>query len=337
MRVVHLVRPIVAASITAASACTIWAAIDDPYKSEQAATVDAGSEAAANHQVDAGGLPYAIAAYGDTIYVVDDRATVHIAVAAGTSFTTFFDNADGSDVLDPANRIAASSAGVFWTIKQGIRYCALDGGGCGRLPRGGTPTLIAAGDQVVAWRETGDAGIGRCDVPLSGCTPGTVSTEAPNSIAIEADNTIAFASERGAIGRVGGLGPKKVIPVPYRADFVATDPGSGDLFWIGPDAVGLVPAGSDTAGATTPLNLGGTPSQLFALDGVAYFSVPNTPSSGVDYCKFVGDAGCSPTTLASVPTFRPDKGIAVTSRDVLTIFVGNIGGTPQLFSWPVPR
>ncbi len=212
MRALHLVRPIALATITAASACTIWVALDDPYKSEQAGSVDAGSEATApGHVVDAGFAPYAITAYGDSVYVVDNHARVHVAADGGTSFAVFAGGA--GDVIEPTNRIAASRAGVFWTVDKGIRYCALDGGGCGLLPRGGVPTLIAAGDSVVAWKEAGDAGIGRCDLPLSQCAPSSVAVEPPTSLAVEPDGTVAYASGKQAIGFVGGSGPKSVLPV----------------------------------------------------------------------------------------------------------------------------
>jgi hypothetical protein len=338
MRAVHLVRPIVAASIAAASACSLWAALDDPYKNEPAAAVDAGSEAAVvSHVLDAGFVPYAITAYGDNVYVVDKNAQVHVAADAGTSFTTFFVT-DAGDTFDPSNRIAASSAGVFWTIVKGIRYCALDGGARGLLPRGGIPTLIAAGDSVVAWKESGDAGIGRCDSPLSQCTPISLPTaDPPNSIAVEPDGTIAFASKRYALGLVGGLGPKRVT-LTQEADFVATDQASGDLYWIGPYAVGVLPAD----GGTTPTIAGldnSQPSQLFALDGVAYWSVATTPTS-LDYCKPLvpGATTCSMSlSLGMVQGVRIDQGIAATSRNVFTVLAFPASGNPQLLAWGVPR
>jgi hypothetical protein len=339
MRAVHLVRPIALATITAVSACTIWAALDDPYKSEQAATVDAGSEAGApSHAIDAGFVPYAVAAYGDSVYVVDDQARVHVATEGGTSFTTFFaPEPDAGEVFDPYNRIAASSAGVFWTIEKGIRYCALDGGACGLLPRGGIPTLIAAGDSVVAWKEGGDAGIGRCDVPLSQCTPTSVPTQPPSGIAVEPDGTVAYASGRLAIGRVGATGPKKDIGLMQRADFVATDPASGDLYWIGQFGVGALPADGGAPTMTYAHLDNGTPSQLFALDGVAYWSVLGTPTE-VDYCKpLLPNVACSSSELlGSVSGLRNDQGIAATSRDVFTVVANPGFGNPQLLSWSVP-
>jgi hypothetical protein len=340
MRAVHLVRPIALATVTAASACTIWAALDDPYKSEQAATVDAGSEAAApGHVIDAGFVPYAVAAYGDSVYVVDDQARVHVATEGGTSFTTFFaPQPDAGEVFDPYNRIAASSAGVFWTVEKGIRYCALDGGACGLLPRGGIPTLIAAGDSVVAWKEAGDAGIGRCDLlPLSQCMPTSVPTEPATGIAVEADGTVAYASGRSAIGRIGGSGAKKDVVLPQRADFVATDPASGDLYWIGQYGVGALPADGGGATSTYAHLANGTPSQLFALDGVAYWSVPGTPTS-IDYCKpLVPNTACSASeSLGTVSGMRNDQGIAATSRDVFTVLAFPSSGNPQLLSWSVP-
>jgi hypothetical protein len=338
MRAVHLVRPTFAASITAASACTLWAAIDDPYKSDQAATVDAGSEAAPpGHVIDAGFVPYAVAAYGESVYVVDDQARVHVAAEAGTSFTTFFAPApDAGEVFDPYNRIAASSAGVFWTIEKGIRYCALDGGACGLLPRGGIPSLIAAGDSVVAWKESGDAGIGRCNLPLSLCTPTSEPTEPASAIAVEPDGLVAYASGRAAIGLVGGPGPRKGVLLPQRADYVATDPASGDLYWIGPYAVGVLAADGGTTSTYTPL-ANGTPSQLSALDGVAYWSVPGTPTS-IDYCKpLVPNTPCSGSEpLGTASGLRNNQGIAATSRDVFTVLAFQGSGNPQLLFWSVP-
>jgi hypothetical protein len=337
MRAVHLVRPIVAASVAAASACSLWAALDDPYKSDPAALVDAGNEAAAaSHVIDAGGAPYAVTAYGDNVYVVDDHAKVHVAVEAGTTFTTFWAGGT-SDVVGPTNRIAASSAGVFWSIVGGIRYCPLDGGACGLLPRGGTPTLIAAGDSVVAWKEAGDAGIGRCDVPLSQCTPTSIPTEAPTSIAVEPDGTIAFASGRAVIGFVSGSGPRTFLPVKgYAIEYVATDTASGALYWIGPTGVGAVPFDAGTVPAPTPLD-NGPPSQLFALDGVAYWSVPTQPATAIDYCRFA-DGGCPHSSAVGTVAAnnRTDQGIAATSRDVFTILAA-LSGNPQLYVWGAPQ
>jgi hypothetical protein len=336
MRAVHLVRPGVAATVMAASACTIWAAIDDPYKSEQA-TVDAGSEAEATHEVDAGGVPYAIAAYGDSVYVVDDLANVHVAVEAGTTFTTFFADGDAGDVFNQSNRVAASSAGVFWTVQKGIRYCALDGGGCGLLARKGLPGLIAAGGSVVAWREPGDAGIGWCDGPLSQCTPVSTPTEQATSIAVEPDGTIAFASGRQAIGFLGANAPRRVVPVGgHQVDYVAADVDSGALYWIGPTAVGAVPFDASTASATPIDN--GTPSQLFALDGLVYWSVPTLQATAteIDVCRFV-DGGClaGSSAVGSVIGGRADQGIAATSFDVFTI-VAKSSGNPELLVWRAP-
>jgi hypothetical protein len=338
MRAVHLVRPGVAATVMAASACTIWAAIDDPYKSEQAATVDAGSEAAASHQIDAGGVPYAIAAYGDSVYVVDDLANVHVAVEAGTTFTAFFAVGDAGDVFNQSNRVAASSAGVFWTVNKGIRYCALDGGDCGVLARKGTPTLIAAAGSVVAWKEPGDGGIGRCDGPLSQCTPVSTPTEPASSIAVEPDGTVAYASNRAAIGFFGGPGPRRVLPVNGRqVDYVAADPGSGALYWIGPTAVGAVPFDSGTANLPTPID-NGTPSQLFAFDGLVYWSVPSLQATAIeiDVCRFV-DGGCiaGSSPVGTVIGGRADQGIAASPRDVFTI-VARSSGNPELLVWPTP-
>jgi hypothetical protein len=337
MRALHPVGPIVTAILTAASACTIWAAVDDPYKSESAVAVDAGSEAAAvSHVIDAGFVPYAITAYGDNVYVVDRSATVHVAAEAGTSFTTFFEGGAG-DVFDPFNRIAASSAGVFWTIEKGIRYCALDGGACGVLPRGGVPTLIAAGDSVVAWKESGDAGIGRCGVPISQCTPVSLPTlDSPSSIAVQPDGTIAFASAKGAIGFVGGSGPRRV-PLMQRADFVATDSKSGDLYWIGPVAVGVLPGDGGTM-STMATFVSDAPSQLFALDGYAYWSVPAPQFTSIDYCRFAPGTACSMSlTLGRVSTMRNDQGIAATSRDVFTVLAFPNSGNPQLLAWSAPQ
>jgi hypothetical protein len=336
MRAVHLARPIVAASITAASACSLWAALDDPYKNEPAAPVDAGSEAAVSHVLDAGFVPYAITAYADNVYVVDKNAQVYVAADAGTSFTTFFVT-DAGDTFDPSNRIAASSAGVFWTIVKGIRYCALDGGDCGLLPRGGTPTLIAAGDSVVAWRESGDAGIGRCDSHLSQCMPISIPTEPPTSIAVEPDGTIAFATGKAVIGLVGGPGPRTFLPEKgYAVEYVATDAVSGNLYWLATTGVGVAPYDGGTANPT-PLNNIGIPSQLFALDGVAYWSVPTPLGTAIDYCRFVGAAGCSSSgRVGTVPNDRPNQGIAATSRDVFTILLA-LSGNPQLLAWGVPR
>ncbi len=351
MAAVPLVRPLLAAAVLASSACTLWAALDDPYKSEASESSDAGLppvDAAADTAEAAGPVghlgfvPYAIAAYGDTVYAVDRDAVVHVATDAGTSFTRFWAN-DAGDIFLAANRIAASSAGVFWTVDKGIRYCALDGGACGLQPHGGSPGLIAAGDSVVAWTDNArDGGIGRCTIPLPCAPVPTFLGEPATSIAVEPDGTVAWATGGKYIGFVGGSRPRTILPVADHAvALVASDVASGDLYWIGKDGIGIVPF---DGGAGSDVTLGGTvpPSQFFVREGVGYWTVPlpgaaSIASTAFEYCAFSSRGACNPRPVAgNVSGDRPDLGLVVTSRDVLTVLSFAVGQNPQLYAWPVP-
>jgi hypothetical protein len=346
MGALPLARVLLAAAVVASTACTLWAALDDPYKSEATdSSSDAGLDVTeASAVIKPGFVPYAIAAYGDTVYVVDRNAEVHVATDAGTSFSTFFSPGDAGDVFHTTNRIAASSAGVFWTVADGIRHCALDGGDCGLLRHGGSPALIAAGGSVVAWSDDAhDAGIGRCTVPLSQCAPvPTLLNEPATGIAVGPDGTVAWATGKAFIGFAGGGQPRTMLPVAgYAVSLLATDVASGNLYWIG-NGIGVVPFDGG-AGYAVSLAASDTPSQFSVEKGAAYWTVPLTSAPNViantafEYCRFASGAMCNPGRVAlAVGGNRPDLGIVSTSRDVLTILAFAAGGDPQLYVWPVP-
>ncbi len=351
-------RSVVAAATAASAACTIWAAIDDPYKGEAVAPdggqppdgaadspLDAGP-GAVNHFLDAGFHPYAIASYGDTVYVVDDGARVHVAYDAGTTFETFWDG-DGGGEFITTNKIAASAAGVFWTVTKGIRYCALDGGACGFLSRTDGPTLIAASDSVVAWAD--DGGITRCTVPLSplGCL-GLAPGSSPNSIAVGPDGTVAWVTKGATLLRFNGPGGHGALPLPFPADVIAGDVDAGALYWVGLNAVGFVPfdglvADTDSGSTTSTLALGAPPTQLFAAGGAVYWSLPdtttpNTPNStALSYCPhFVSAEGCVSQLLATARNVTDDQGIVVTSRLLMAVLTNPNAGRAELFVVPSP-
>jgi hypothetical protein len=331
----------VAAAVSASTACSIWAALDDPYKSDVAGDsgaplLEAGVDA--NRVVDAGFIPYAVAAHGDTVYAIDNRAQVHVAYDAGTSFVSFWQGDGG--VFIPPNGIAASGAGVFWTTTTGIRYCALDGGACGvlELPATSAPRAIAASDTVVAWNDVGrvSTGVNVCNLPLSQCTPTTLPSMNVQSIAVGPDGTVAWA-EGGQYIRFSSR-PGNPVKVSYAVNMVATDFVSGNLYWAGPFAVGVVHF-DGTGNITWPQDFGGKPSQLFAVNGSIYWSVPVSPPTVVAYCAFESDGGCSPKDLQSaVLGHTTNNGIIANSREVLTVVssTDSMFPFPEMLGWRVP-
>jgi hypothetical protein len=348
-------RPLVGAAIAASTACTLWAAIDDPYKGEAVtpggpidgaadSAIDAGADAA-NHILDAGFVPYAIAARGDTLYIVDNGARVHVAYDAGMTFETFWDGDAGSEFVT-ANKIAASAAGVFWTVSKGVRYCALDGGACGLLPRTDGPTLIAASDSVVAWVD--DGGITRCTVPLSPTQCIALApSSTPNSVAVGQDGTVAWVAKASTALHFNGPGGRGVVTLPAQAQVIAADVDAGNLYWIGSSAVGLVPfdalvADAGSVGTTSSLALGAPPTQIFAAGGAVYWSLPfpgtaNQTSTALSYCpQFVSGGVCSAQSLPVVAHVTDDQGIAVTSRWLATVATFPATGSSELWAVPAP-
>jgi hypothetical protein len=355
MAALGLRHALVALAVAASTACSIWAAIDDPYKAEAtgdsgARPPDAGTDAdaeagAVNRVVDAGFSPYAIAAYGDTVFVVDDSAQVHVAHDAGTTFESFW-TGDGGDTFVLTNKIAASDAGVFWTVGTpagtGIRYCALDGGACGFLQRGGKPGVIAASDSVVAWAVTGNIESCPTTAPLSACTPALrqiLPTVSP-SIAVGPDGTIAWVSGGTIIRFDGPRGRSMVNLGQYTADVVATDAVTGNLYWEGQDAVGYM-AFDGTGSTISPLQSGAKPTQLFAANGTVFWSLlfTTSPTTIVSYCQFDSDAGCAPRQLLPNVTGKSaDNGLIANSREVMTAVsypVDSFPG-PELVVWRSP-
>jgi hypothetical protein len=347
----HLVRPLVVVAIAGSTACSIWAAIDDPYKSDgvtgAGSPPDAGLDTGTppSRLVEAGFVPYAIASSGDTVYVVDDSASVHVAHDGGTTFAPFF-SSDASTEFLPTNRIAASDAGVFWTVSSGVRYCSPDGSGCGLLKRGSAPTAIAANDSMVAWID--NVGIGHCSVPLDQCTPAPpiLLNSVPPNLALARDGTIAWVYPQSQLIHFSGGRGRGSFPLPFKVDVLAADLTSGTLFWEGQDGVGFVPvdallvdAGSEDT--FSPITFDAHPNQLFAASGVAYWSLPSPSvidpqvTTTISYCKFT-DAGLVSRGIGQVNK-RVAQGVVVTSRQVMAILSNPVGvGMPELFAWPAP-
>src|SRR4029077_18114805 len=99
MRASGVARLVVAGAVVGGTACSIWAAISDPYKSDRVdaatgvpssdARTDAGAHQPGRPIVDSGISPYAIAAYGDSVYLVGSHGEVEVARGASSSFATF--------------------------------------------------------------------------------------------------------------------------------------------------------------------------------------------------------------------------------------------------------
>ncbi len=346
------VRLAVAAATASASACSIWAAIDDPYKSEESAyggrdasadgpadgPVDAnGPDAAAIaviRVVDAGFVPYAIAARGDTVYLVDDRARVHVAYDAGTTFMPFW-TGDGGDTFLPTNRIAVSASDVYWTVSKGVRYCAADGGGCGILPSESAPTSIAASDPVVAWVD--GTGVRVCTTPPAVCKPATLAgSKGALGVAAGPDGYVAWTSGGESIHVTKGE-ESSVISLPYQASVLATEGTSDDLYWEGQYAVGVVRF-DGTASTNSPLASGSKPTQLFAARGIVFWSLTGSPPTSVSYCRFDTTTSCTPHDLASGLSGRTTNlGIVADSHEVLAVVSSLDDAFPsELLMWRLP-
>jgi hypothetical protein len=349
----HLVRLAVAAAIAASTACTIWAAIDDPYKSDNVSPGGAGGDAAppANRLIDAGFSPYAITAMGDTVFVLDNQAQVHVAYDAGTRFELFWVN-DAGETVTTQNRIAVSDAGVFWTVNKGIRYCALDGGACGLLPRPTTtPTAIAASDSMVAWIDTTGLplGIGRCSTPVDQCKPAPIALNiAPASLAVTQDGTVAWVAESNVLHFENARGRSSVV-LPQKADVVAADPAMNHFYWEGQGGIGLVQSDALVAdagydGTYSPLSSGAPPNQLFAANGDVYWSIPTSSAidpmfSNLYACRFEADGGCPPRDLGGAfLSRRVAQGVVATSRQVLAVLTSPVvmAQPPELLVWNSP-
>jgi len=325
----------------AGAACSIWAALDDPYKTElpgfrdagdsaQDAADDAGSRDAAvagRRVLDAGFVPYAIAVRGDTVYAADPQGGVHVAYDASAAFMPFW-TGDGGDTFSlQTNGIAATAAGVFWTVSGGIHYCSVDGGACGFFPSN-APRDIAAGSSVVAWID--NSGVRTCPAGLAGCVPTTIpGSRGALSLAVIPTGGVAWTDGGSAIQLDEGAATRS-IPVRFDVAAVAVDAVSGNLSWVGQGGVGYVRL--DGGGADSPLTSTTKPIELFARSGVAYWSLRGN-SGIVLYCRVDADAGCAPKELVNGLTPAPttNDGIAATSRDVLAVVSSNL--TSELFVW----
>jgi hypothetical protein len=344
MRVSSVSRSLVAAAIATVTACSIWAALDNPYKSDALrpndgdASIDGMAEGGVRDAtpgrrlIEAGFIPYAIDVHGDTVYVVDDQARVHVAYEASTNFTDFWAGDGGDTFLLQTNGIAATAAGVFWTVNAGIRYCSVDGGGCDFLPSGNPPRAVAASDPVVAWIDK--TGVRTCARGLTGCVPASVAGSlGAASVAVGPTGTIAWTDGGKTIRLADGLG-SGAVDLPYDVALVATDDESRNLYWAGQAALGFVQF--DGGGSTIfTLTSQTKPIALFARRGSAYWSLRGD-NGIVVYCRFDSNNACSPKELANGLTPAPttNDGIVATSHEVLAIVSSDL--TSALFVWPGP-
>jgi hypothetical protein len=331
MRAFGVARAIAAAAIATVMACSIWAALDDPYKSDSSIRPPVDAGAFSPRVIDAGFSAYAIAAYGDNTYALEAHGQVYAAHDASTRFSTFWTPDGGSWPQSQKNGIAASAGGVFWTLGGEVRYCALDGGGCGSLMSSDSGA-IAASDSVVAWIDT--LGVRVCSVPVAGCNPTMLgASKSAVRLAAGPNGTVAWTAGGATIHLANGQASVTVIE-PHSVAVLATDAVTQDLYWQGPDALGLLDfdGGSNTAPMVV---FSGVAAQLFALGGVAYWSVANP--SEVQACPFDSTGmACVPRDLptpkvAGAVTF---DGIVVNSRNVLALL--HTDRFSELIAWKVP-
>ena len=341
-------RLFVAAAVAGLTACSIWAALSDPYKSdglsdggEGGTAVDAGArDARAWRLVDSGITPYAITAYGDNVYVVGPNGEIQVAHGVNSGFTTFWFG-DASESFYPrVNGASASDAGVFWTVTAGIHSCALDGGACGFLPSANMPQAIAASDTAVVWVDR--RGVESCSIPLDSCTPTTLPVSKGAGLVTAGSSTLAWA-DGGPMIHVD----TSVIDLgsPHVANVMGIDRTSGDLYWENRNELGAIYAdgAAYTDGATVriwPLgDQGSSPIELFASAGVVYWSTFPNGGSTVFYCRVDSDAGCSPGSLSTMGVGNENYGIVTDSRNVLAIVGSNNNNPPQpeLAAWPLPH
>ena len=358
--VVGVVRPCLAVALATASACTIWVALDDPYKraddgsapdssvlvdtdggdaadviSSDAAPSD-GSDRDVVRIVDAGFTAFGLAAYGESFYAVDDQAQVHVASGAGT-FTDFWVGDAGGSFFLQTNELAASAAGVFWTLSTGIRYCALDGGTCGLLATSTSPRAIAARETTVAWVD--DTGVRVCNAPLDSCKsvpPAFAASRGAQRVAVGPGSEVAWTDGGTRLHFAGDLGTS-FVDLPSQASLVATDEASGYLYWVGSFAVGALPFDGGV-GETSALTSRTAPTALFASSGVAYFSLH--ASNSVSYCSFDDGGSCvpreDPSGVGVIDTTC--WGIVANSKKLLALFSADVDPhfQPVLVGWRLP-
>jgi hypothetical protein len=342
MRRLGVSRSLLGAAAATLTACSVWAALDDPYKSDAPGPGDGGDsagdaggprDAAVGRRVlDAGFVPYAIAVHGDTTYAVDPLGGVHVAHDASTNFTDFWTGDGGDTFALQTNAIAATASGVFWTVSGGIHHCGVDGGGCGFLPVSGAPRAVAASDPVVAWIDNG--GVRTCAMGLAGCVPTSVAgSRGAVSVAVGPPGIVAWTDGGSTVQLEDGTRSSS-IPVRFDVALVATDDLSGSLYLVGQGGVGFMPFDGGP-GAAFPLTSMTKPIEFFARRGVAYWSLRGN-SGIVLYCRCDSGAGCSPKLLVNGLTPAPttNDGIVATSRDVLAIVSSNVGS--ELFVWRLP-
>lgn len=342
MRASGVARLVVAMTVVGGMGCSIWAALSDPYKAEGPSVSDAATDAASREagptRVMPGFFPYAIAVHDDTLYVVDQAASVHVAFDASTSFSTFW-RGDGGEFFYPhINGIAASGAGVFWTVVGGVHFCASDGGDCGFLSLSNAPGLIAAGDTLMAWIDS--AGVQICTPSVRACVPTTLpGSKGAALLAVWPNGTVAWA-DGGPIVHIGpnvvALGETGLAPIAA----MGIDDSSGTLYWASEFNLGSV---EEDGGHSLVAYLGSQsykPDQLFVERDTIYWSLRNGPSS-LYYCHVHSDAGCpAKNPLGStVSGATSNYGIAATSRNVLAIVssTDNTPPMPMLIVWPLPR
>jgi hypothetical protein len=327
------------------TACSIWAALSNPYKSDSPGPADgndgapgarpeAGARSGDGRAIDAGFVPFAIAASGDSVYVVDNNANIRVAYDASTQFSDFW-TGGGADFVLETNGIAATPSYVVWTVSAAVRYCAADGGVCRQLAATGSPGRIAANDQAVAWLD--GTGVRVCPAPPAACVPTTLaSSRGAVSVAAGPADIIAWTDGGKTISLVDHLGTESVpTDVPVAA--LAFDNASGDLYWEGAEALGVI---RFDGGAASELMMSSPskPIELFAANGLVLWSFTNV-NGAVFYCRFDSDGGCMPNKLTNTlaPTPTTNRAIVADSRDVLAVISNDqTVFQPTLVVWRLP-
>jgi hypothetical protein len=343
MRALGVARAVIAVAIATATACSIWAAIDDPYKSGSGITgagdssikgpADAGNPNGmfAPKVIDAGFNAFAIAAYGDNTYALEAHGQVFAAYDASTRFTSFWTGDAGGVPTIQRNGIAASASGVFWTLSNGVRYCAIDGGACGSLVSWDSGA-IAASDSLVAWVDT--SGVRVCSMPVGGCIPTTLSaSRSAAHLAAGPNGSVAWTNGGMTIHLGNGQG-NFVVDEQYPVAALATDAIGQELYWQGPGALGFLEFDGGGSNGSSVLYSGVSATQLFAVGGVAYWSLANF--GVVQYCRFdSSQIGCVPSDLqTNVRGALTFDGIVANSRNVLALLHND--RFSELIAWRVP-
>jgi hypothetical protein len=293
---------------------------------------ESGMRSGIARAIDAGFVPYAVAVSGDTVYVVDEKASIHVAYDASTQFADFWSTDAGDTFVLELNGIAATASYVAWTVSAGVRYCASDGGSCRLLASTSTAGRIAAGEQAVAWLD--GTGVHTCAPPPASCAPMALpASRGAGAVAVGPAGVVAWTDGGKTISLADRSGLTST-QVDFAASLVVTDSTLQNLYWEGSEGLGVI---SFDGGKGPELQMASPrPIQLFADNGLVYWSLVGT-NGDVFYCRF-DDGGCNPSRLTNglMPP-STSRGIVADSRHILSVVSSDQTlFKPTLVVWPVP-